>query len=250
MQLQAHEFSAIGGLHLDDNGHVQVGRVVDETFWQRPDLGKFWPQGETVDSLNLRGPYPTYIDLIFAQVHTYIRLIQIHDKLAFMREAIPQLMHFVQALPSHADELNSVKLRLAHKDLHFANILCSPSSGDITAILDWEFLGVVPFTKWNPSKAFLWSARDDADSADEKQRLLSLFGKRCREKGVKILEDAAYSSPLQESMQKVADFLRAITEVAPRDQRKDLVQGWKTVVLGNAEKFLIRVGLSLHYRMD
>lgn len=236
-QLQAHEFHAVGGLHLNKNDNqIEVSRTVDETFWQVPDIEQIWPQ-ETVHSLNVGGPYATYVDLISAQVRTYIRLIRIHGNLAFMRDAVPQLERFVQSLQTHAEELNKVKLRLAHKDLHFANMLYDPASGAITAVLDWEFAGVVPFTKWNPRRAFLWNARDDADSADEKQRLLGLFQSRCAEKGVGILEDAAYASPLQESMQTVADFLRAITEVAPRGQGEDLVQGWKAAVLANAAKF-------------
>ena len=31
--------------------------VVDETFWQTDSL-HLWPPGGTIDSLNLRGPYP------------------------------------------------------------------------------------------------------------------------------------------------------------------------------------------------
>lgn len=77
---------------------------------------------------------------------TYL-LIQINEKLAFMRGIIPQSERFVRTLPSHTDELNNVKLRLAHKYLHFANILYDVSSGTITAILDWGFSGVIPFTK-------------------------------------------------------------------------------------------------------
>ncbi|WKT50435.1 hypothetical protein QSH57_015383 [Fusarium oxysporum f. sp. vasinfectum] len=75
-----------------------------------------------------------------------------HEKLAFMRDTIPRLEAFVTALPKHANELNLVKLRLAHKDLHFANIIFDPLLGKITAILDWEFAGVVPYPQWNPEK--------------------------------------------------------------------------------------------------
>lgn len=154
-----------------------------------------------------------------------------------MRDAVPRLQRMIRSLLSHAKELNKVKLRLAHKDLHFANVLYDPASGAIAAVLDWEFSGVVPFTKWKPRRAFLWNARDDADSVNEKQGCLDLFESRCVEKGVKILQDAAYASPLQGSMQTVANFLRAITEVAPRDQRQDAVQGWKNIVLENAPRF-------------
>lgn len=96
---------------------------------------------------------------------------------------------------------------------------------------------MVPFTQWNPRRAFLWKGRDDADSGDEKQRVLYLFEERCEQKGVSIPQESAYSSPLQDSMQKAADFLRAITEVAPRDQRKELVAGWKANVLRSPAQF-------------
>jgi hypothetical protein len=168
---------------------------------------------------------------------TYIHLIQTHDNLTLMREATPRLEAFVKALPQHADELNNVKLRLAHKDHHLANIMYDFESETITGILDWEFSGVVPFTQWNPQRSFLWNGHDDEASGAEKLRLLKLFEARIGKRGLPILDDAKYSSPLQESMQKVADFLRAITEVAPRGQRPELMDGWKQMVLDNIAEF-------------
>ncbi len=127
--------------------------------------------------------------------------------------------------------------RLAHKDLQFADLLLDPSSNTITAVLDWGFSGVVPFTKWKPRQSFLWYGRDDEKAAGEKQRLMRMFVGRCAERKVSLLEDAEFASPLQESMQKVADFLRAIVEVSARGQREDLVQGWRATVLQSMEPF-------------
>ncbi|KAI0965705.1 hypothetical protein F4678DRAFT_315718 [Xylaria arbuscula] len=129
----------------------------------------------------------------------------------------------MQSLLDYAQKLNEVKLRLARKDLHLTTMLYNPALGAITAVLDSEFSGVVPFIKWNPHSAFLSARDDDANSAGEKQKCLDLFRSRCADKGVQIVENTAYASPLQESMQTVPDFLRAIIEVAPRDQRKDTV---------------------------
>ncbi|KAF2648759.1 hypothetical protein K491DRAFT_771896 [Lophiostoma macrostomum CBS 122681] len=123
-----------------------------------------------------------------------------------MRDAIPRLEAFIEVLPQHAAELNNVKLRLAHKDLHFANIMYDLKSEKITSVLDWEFSGVVPFPLWNPRRSFLWNGQDDENSGDES------FG-------------------------STSYFLRAITEVAPRGQRVELVEGWKKVVLDNIAEF-------------
>ncbi|EWZ95800.1 hypothetical protein FOWG_03344 [Fusarium oxysporum f. sp. lycopersici MN25] len=135
-QLQAHPWDGIGGLTLDDHGEVQLGPMVDETFCQVPDIEALWPERETVATLNIGGPYETYVDYITAHAAKYIQLIQTHEKLAFMREIVPRLEAFVAALPKHANELNNVKLRLAHKDLHFANMMFDSLPGKITGILD------------------------------------------------------------------------------------------------------------------
>ncbi|KAF5695594.1 hypothetical protein FDENT_219 [Fusarium denticulatum] len=154
-----------------------------------------------------------------------------------MRDILPRLEAFVAALPNHASELNNVKLRLAHKDLHFANMMLDPLTGKITGILDWEFAGVVPYPQWNPRSSFLWNGIDTSESLEEKYRLLEVFKQRCEEKGCALFGDTKYTSPLQESMQRAVDFLRAIVEVSPRGQRQELVQGWKETVLENIAKF-------------
>jgi hypothetical protein len=240
-QLHAHPWDGIGGLNISEEGEVVLGQVVDENFWQAPDIEKLWPPGETVATLNIHGPFPTYVSLITAQVQKYMQLIRMHEKLAFMHDILPRLEAFVTevAHPRHSNELNRVALRLVHKDMHFANMLFDQSSGRITAVLDWEFSGVVPFPKWNPRRAFLWNGREDNKSLHEKQRLLALFTQRCKERGVTLLEDAEYASPLQEGMQNVADYLRAIVEVSPRDHKEGLIQGWRTTLIENISKFKI-----------
>ena len=235
-QLHAHKWDAIGGLHINAQGEIVLAPLVDETFWQVPDL-KLWPETETVDSLNIAGPYRNYVDYVCAQIRHYIRLISIHDKLAFMRADIPLLEAFVATLPRHAAELNNTKLRLAHKDLHYANMLYDTTSSRITAVLDWEFSGIVPFQQWNPRRAFLWTGKAGEEGAREKAWLQLLFTDRCNERGVVLLDDAAFTSPLQEAMQNVVDFVRAIIEVLPRDQRKDLVPSWRATALENMARF-------------
>lgn len=240
-QLHGHEWGAIGGLNVNEQGEIEMAQVVDETFWQVPDLG-LWPEKETVGSLNIAGPYRNYVDYVSAQIRQYIRLITINDKLAFLRPDIPRLEAFLAALPQHDTELNATKLRLVHKDLHFANVMYDKPSGTITALLDWEFSGVMPFQQWNPRRAFLWTGQAGEAGAREKARLLELFAERCRERGVTLLDDAAFASPLQEAMQNVADFVRAIVEVSPRDQRTDLVPSWRTTALDNVARFGVYSG--------
>lgn len=145
-----------------------VGKVLEESFWQFPDIERLWPEGETVATLNIEGPYSTYVEYISAQTRKCIHRTPIQEKLAFMRDITPRLEAFLTALTKHSNELNNVKLRLAHKDLHFANILYDVPLERITAILDWEFSSVVPFTKWNLRQSILWNGQTNEESGSEK----------------------------------------------------------------------------------
>lgn len=226
-QLHLHEWTQIGGLQFTESGDIVPGPVLEETFWQVPDITRYWSSQETVQTLNIGGPFDSYVDYISAHVRKYIYAIKLHDSLAFMRDILPRVENFVDALTKDAAELNKVKLRLAHKDLHFANVLYDLRSGKITAVIDWEFAGVVPFTRWNPTRAFLGYPQWTEEGAKERDALMKLFIDRCVERGIDIPQDAAFSSPKQEAMQKAANFLRAVVEVSPRGQKQQVVGTWR-----------------------
>lgn len=156
-QLHKRTWSHIVGLSVDYRGHIIPGPVLEETFWFESDIVALWPAGETFGSLNISGPFDLYTEYISAHLLKYKHAIEVHPSLEFMRVIFPQLDRFLAIMSSEQmrSKLNDVPLRLAHKDLHFANILVDPITAHITSIIDWEFAGVVPFTRWNPSRAFL-----------------------------------------------------------------------------------------------
>lgn len=153
----------VGGLVPASGGGADAvpGPVVEETFWQQPDVDKFWPLGETVDTLNpTQGPFPGYAAYIAAMIERYIHAIERHESLMAFRDLVPRLRAFIAAIRNHerAGGLDNAIYVVAHKDMHFANIMCDPTQPDkmpITAVLDWEFSGIVPANRWNPTRAFL-----------------------------------------------------------------------------------------------
>lgn len=156
--------------------------------------------------------------------------IEVHPSLGFTRDILPQLDRFLAVIGTKPMEtkLNDIPLRLAHKDLHFANILVDRITAHITGIVDWEFAGVIPFARWNPSRAFLWNAQDNDTSLAEKTALMDRCEKRARERGLGYLvDDAKFTSKEQESMQTAANFLRAIVDACPRNQAGESVMEWK-----------------------
>ena len=236
-QLHDRGWNHVGGLRLDGNGgEIVPGPVVEETFWQMQDIEKYWNSIETVGSLNVAGPFHSYVDYISGHVSKYIYAISKHDSLQFMLDLVPRLELFIREMANDADQLNQVKLRLAHRDLHFGNIMFDIESGRITGIIDWEFAMVVPFTRWNPVGALLWCGIEGEEDTEKSNRVAE-FMNICRERGITIPEDEKFSSPKQEHMQSAANFLRAIVEVSPKGQKADLVGKWRESLEGYLTAF-------------
>ncbi|KAF3767509.1 APH-domain-containing protein [Cryphonectria parasitica EP155] len=249
-QLHAHEWTAVGGLEpssADGGGSAIVpGQVLDETFWQAPDVERYWPGGhETVSTLNIGGPYESYTALCAASVDKYVYAIERHERLAWMRDLVPRLRAFVGLLrggdgQGRARELklDDTRLVLAHRDLHFANIMLDPLTNRITGILDWEFAGVVPASRWNPVKAFLWNMKEGDESRAEKAELMRVFEEVCAVKGLTILSDAR-ANEYQEAMQLVVNYVRAIVEVCPRGEKEEAAREWRRL----AEEAMRKLGV-------
>lgn len=233
-ELHKHTWSHIGGLSLEKNGAIVPGPVLEETFWFEPDIAALWPAGETYSSLNIIGPFDSYLDYISAHLLKYKHAIDVHSSLKYMHDVFPQLERFLEIIAEEPmkSKLNNIPLRLAHKDLHFANILIDPSTARITSIIDWEFAGVVPFTRWNPSRAFLWNAQDSPTSRDEKTALMERYKQKARGRGLGYLvDDAEFTSEEQENMQTVATYLRVVVDVSPRGEATTSVMDWKQMAV-------------------
>jgi thiamine kinase-like enzyme len=239
-ELRKHTWSHIGGLTFDDSSQIIQGPVLEETFWFEPDILALWPAGETFDSLNISGPFTSYTQYISAHLLKYKHAIEVHASLKFMHDVLPQLNRFLTIITSDPLQikLDDIPLRLAHKDLHFANILVGSATARITSIIDWEFAGVVPFTRWNPSRAFLWNSQDNDTSMGEKIALMEGYKKKARDRGLgHLIDDAKFTSKEQENMQTVANFLRAIVEVCPRGQASGSVINWKETAVKAMTEF-------------
>ncbi|KAL7912443.1 kinase-like domain-containing protein [Trichoderma velutinum] len=226
-QMHAISWDGVSGLQFDHDGNVVPGPIVEETFWQQPDVVKYWPESESVQSLNISGPYKCYTDYIAAMVRVYQHAIRVHPSLADMRDILPRLDLFVNIL-SEFPELNKTRYFLAHKDLHFANIMCDEESGLITGILDWEFSSIVPAPRWNPVRAFLWNGQYSEGAMVERDRVSNLFAECCAARGViSLIEETKPNSVMQGSMQEAINYLRAIVEVRPRGQKEERVPSWR-----------------------
>ncbi|RAH47392.1 phosphotransferase family protein [Aspergillus brunneoviolaceus CBS 621.78] len=216
--------------------HITVGPMLDEHFWFTGDIPRYFSKEETFTSLNFRGPFNSFADYVSAAVRSYLHVADIHPSLQSpLAPFRPRIAAFLDRLPALAGNTpTECNFYLAHKDLHFANILYDPATDRITAILDWEFAGTVPYPQWDPVRAFLWNAQPGQGSFDEKYRLRDRFWQLCREHGAAVLAETEWRDQRLESMHLVRNALRGITTNVPRGLHPEAVERW----FGDLEKGL------------
>ncbi|KAF2169293.1 hypothetical protein M409DRAFT_20519 [Zasmidium cellare ATCC 36951] len=231
-ELTSHEWKHIASLRLTAEGEIVPGPVLDERFWEARDIEKYFPPGETVESLNPLGPYSSYVEFSIARLEKSMHAIRKHESLAFMRPHLPLLEDFIEALREDSKKLNRTNLCLAHRDLHMGNIMYDVEGHTVTGILDWEFSVVMPVQQGELSRAFMHDLVDDGGWGERKGKMLEVLRERSQEEGGgDVVERFGYVSEDQEEMQEVVDLVRAIVEVSPRGQREGERMGWRDEVL-------------------
>ena len=266
VELNAHQWTHVGGLHLDGQGRVEAGPLLDDNFWMEPDIEKYWAgSGLTFSDLNPIGPFREHWEMLRAALECGIKAINNHKTLSWLRPLIPRLEDLIIRLP-FLDSPYTKRLILAHKDLHFANVMIDEDSCTITGILDWEFAAVVPSHRWDPVRAFLWSGVYSDEATAEKNRLRLLFeeeltrigiapwweechvlgieGKNDEVEGTRkvMLTGEIDEGKMREEVDTlwtVVKFLRALVEVCPKGQREELVEGWKREIEKGLDTLLV-----------
>ncbi|KAH8668577.1 hypothetical protein BX600DRAFT_510662 [Xylariales sp. PMI_506] len=240
IDLRHQECHHVGGLSLDEQGQVIPGRVLEETFWQTPEIAGIWGPDESVDTLNSLGPYVGYTGYVKGHIQQYIRNIELHQSLDWMRDLIPRLRRLNEYLDEHAEELDSTKYILTQRDMHFGNIMCDRETARITAVLDWEFAEVLPLALWSPGKAFLWNGQETAEGMAEQDALYEVFAKYCQERDPELLADFDVKTQHpHKSISRAMNYVRGIVEVCPRNQKAEAARSWRKT----AEEALGELGL-------
>lgn len=233
LELHAHAFHHVGGLQLvgDD---IRPGPLLQDTCWFLPGREADFGSDESVETLHALGPYSSHADYVKGYVAALVHAISVHEPLRWLRDLLPRLRALVVvALPRLRLDTAMV---LAHKDLHFGNVMASPD-GDVTAILDWEFAAVVPVTRWDPVHAFLWNCRYTQEGHDEKYRMRAVFERELERRGVPKWWEAPHDDI--GAVWDLVSHLRAVVELCPRGERLDECRLWRQ----KAEQALAKLGV-------
>lgn len=225
------------------DGSIGPGPVIDEVQWSEPDIATYFPAGTLPTDINPSSAngYASFTDLITAYMRCYLHAIRIHTGLSSLsylqRENIMLLEQFVDII-NHSplsEKINDVPYILAHRDLHFGQLLIDPQTCRITAVLDWEFAQIAPFPLWK--RGFLWHGDPDIPWSNEvfqeRKRLRGRWKERIRIKevkdggeGVRALGAQKWKHKEQRAAWDVVNYMRCIVEVTPRGVQVDDARGW------------------------
>lgn len=235
IELNRHDWHHVGGLQISEDGEIEPGPALEDTFWLIPDIEKYWDARESVKTLNPAGKYAAHTEFVQGYLSAFVHAIKTHQSLEWLRGTFEDRLVALAANLPDMQNLNKSRLVLAHKDLHFANVMAT-EDGTITGILDWEFAGVVPALRWDPVRAFLWNGDGSEESGEEKAKLRQVFEDTLKEKGVLPWWEADTQT---EDIWTVIRFVRAIVEVCPRGQKLEAAKGWRD----SASEALNRLGV-------
>lgn len=261
IELHSFSFHHIGGISNCDTS--QPSPYVSEHFWHLPDIEACFPSDVSFDILNPNSPtgYPSCTAWYAAQLRCYINAIK-HKPAAFdwmSPDAIAQLEKFITTITTEPfqTKLNDVPLRLAHLDLHFDNLLLTPSLKNaelynISAVLDWEFSSVVPSPLWRHS--FLWCGiRNDnrpyGQHRKEREQLYKIWEDKMREKGMagrQMLKDSKWKYRAQIKAWDAVNYMRCVVEVCPRGKQLEDAKKWWDEVL-RSMRVVELVGATFHH---
>ncbi|KAG8739901.1 hypothetical protein FRC10_005000 [Ceratobasidium sp. 414] len=246
----------LGGLRFDNGAvltshpdapptdkYIIPGPVVEETFWQTPDIIRYWnsvPELADIkfNDLNAFGPFECWVDWVLAWLRSYEMQVLKHPRLEFCRgrigERLSRVVELLEA-PEPVQWLQDLKnneggrsLYLSSKDLHGGNILVD-EQGTIYAFIDWEFAGFVPSfeRQSDPVQGFVWMAKhelgpDNVPPALENwaKRFSEIFHERNpADHAAWIAENNSESLGAKgAALHDLRNYLRCVIEVCVRDQ--------------------------------
>lgn len=248
----------LGGLRFDNgtilsshpdappsDEYIIPGPVVEETFWQTPDMARYWsslPDAGLSDipfqDLNVSGPFECWVDWVLAWLRSYEMQVLKHPRLEFCRERVAaRLRQVIEILEDPHPALWVQVLRkneggrslyLSSKDLHGGNVLVD-DRGTIHAFIDWEFAGFVPSfdRQSDPIQGFIWMARQELGSegvpsalSDWPKRFSEIFRKRNpSDHAAWVSETNSDSLGVKGAiLHELWNYLRCVIEVCVRDR--------------------------------
>jgi aminoglycoside phosphotransferase (APT) family kinase protein len=215
-----------------------VNPFVEITSYTEKHICQYWPlsnyPNESYETLNLTTSFSSWNEYLDARLKRDIHVIDAHQSCVSLRTSFRSRL---QKLLTQQRTIRAVQGYIAHRDLHFGNLLWSTETNSISAVLDWELAGVYLLSDWNPGNT-CWTIMQPkmADSASQ-ETLMKMLDDELEKRDTTIVEDLENEEYLFRKIVSLPFWIVFQTVTGHKDE--ETVQGWIKQWNTHTEKLFI-----------
>ncbi|CAF1115662.1 unnamed protein product [Rotaria sordida] len=175
-----------GGMTADG----KPSAFVEVTSYTEEHINQYWPlsdyPNESYETLNLTRSFSSWKEYLEARIQRDIYVIDTHQSCVSLRTSFRSRL---QKLLTQSKVIQENKGYIAHRDLHFANLLWSTETNSISGVLDWELAGIYPLSDWNPGNACWTVIEPKMPESSRQDQFFNMLDNELEKRGAKIVED-------------------------------------------------------------
>jgi Ser/Thr protein kinase RdoA (MazF antagonist) len=144
------------GLRIADGDRIVDGPQLTYEVYDNQHIAKYWNGylQENFSTLNIVNIHKSQLELIKAKLKRNLHVLQVHTACEELRQSHEPLLKDVLEIID-GDQFKIIYqepaiFHLAHRDLHFGNLLYDRETNKISGILDWELAGYFVADNWEP----------------------------------------------------------------------------------------------------
>ena len=217
-ELECHWF---GGMTAEG----KAGPFVEITSYAEDHIRQYWPlseyPNESYETLNLLTSFSSWNEYLKARIERDIHVIDAH------RSCLPLRASFrtrLQKLLTQPKAMQDVQGYIAHRDLHFGNLLWSTETNSISGVLDWELAGVYPLSDWNPGNTCWTVIQPKMGDSSSQDTLMKMLDEELDKSGANMVEDPENEDYLYREIVNLTYWIVFRTVTGGKDEER--VKGW------------------------
>ena len=206
-----------------------AGPFVEITSYTEEHINRHWPSSdypnESYETLNLMKSFSSWNEYLEARIKRDIHVIDAHRSCVSFRASFRSRL---QKLLTQPRVMPAVQGYIAHRDLHFGNLLWSTETNSISGVLDWELAGIYPLSDWNPGNT-CWTIIQPTipDSASQKT-FTKMLHEELEKRDAKVVEDLENEEYLYRKIVSLTYWIvfRTVTGHENYETIKGWIQQW------------------------
>jgi hypothetical protein len=225
-----------GGINVDGKS---PSPFVEVTSYTSEHIQQFWPSScypsESYETLNLTTSFNSWKEYLAARLQRDTHVIETHGCCTTLRGS------FLTRLRKSIISCSSISFDdqgfIAHRDLHFGNLLWSTETNSISGVLDWELAGIYPLSDWNPGNT-LWTVTTPTKSSSTTQeRFFEMLDEELAKRDGSINKTTTENNSVEYHYRRIVSLTYWIVRrFVEGDSNEERLKGWMKEWLKHAKE--------------